>query len=1045
MSCHSRLHHRDRIADLPFRVTKFFGIAATGPMVAMFAVLTLGSIAGCTRDESVDRPAIPSDRATASLGEGQSSVVSVKDRVREVLLAVGDDRERMVSEAVRIGRAGETRVAAEMLRLSVAEHLSDTTESQVQLAVRSLLEVGRLSDAAALAEEVLEVHADFHTLRRTLCGLWGELDRPDRALVHFETLVRQRRFDLGLLIAHLTEGQRLYAQRTIDTMLQRHPQDKTVLLGRAREAYQHADQVTAKRTLDEILGQHPQFGPALAMRAMIVAELDPETFDPKWFESHRGSVGEHPEYWLAMAEVAEASGDLAAATDAASHAVAKNPRDAKSWSTLLSLVQQADRAADAATVDRISRTTQGLLELKKRFFQFNGESRTRQTAAVPIIEGLLQLGRNWEAEAWAAVATTLPNHPSERIERLRQQAIVRMRSQNTWSEVAEFARELPSTLAVAGSAERWRAVAATSSVSLDSFATRSDPSGSDRDIDPADDARFELRDEAVRRGVEFYGRIGATVAGPHVLLSETVGCGGGAIDFDSDGWPDVVLMAAGGTFGGRDSDPNALFRNLNGTFELVTNHAGCVDRHFGQGVLVSDFDEDGFDDVLFLAAGPNTLWINQGDGTFVERSDRLFGASDAWSTSAARMDINGDGWADIYVANYCEMTPSLSEPCVNGAGQTITCHPLQFAAGRDQAFWGDPNGNYVAADPEEFQWASAGRGLGVVAGPMIGTRSGLFVANDMSANHFFEARADNKLAGYSDASVSFSDSAVLRGVAVDARSLTQASMGIAADDLDGDGDMDLHVTGFAREFNLFYEQTSAGLFVDKTRRRGLEPSTVDKVGFGCQALDIDGDGHRELVVANGHIGDFGKEIPYAQNFQIFTPGPSGRYRLLSASNFSAYFRKPHVGRAVWKSDVDRDGRSDVWVTHATEPVALLMNRSPSKGRPTTVRLVGVHSGRRPVSATATVSIGGKALPSDEKRLSRPPSQTGFVVSGDGYLCSNQNALTFEVQSEGGRGRLTVDWPTGRRQTFSAIELGRDYLVIEGNSEAFRLDGSDVTR
>ena len=1020
---------------------------------------------GCSRDDPRSTGPSKADADAVALQVEGRAEPSWEARVREVVLSTADRPDRMVARAMQLGRSGETRAAAEVLRLSVSEHLSAATDAQVQLAVRSLLEVGRLSDAATLLETVLADHPDFHTSRRTLCGLWGELDRPEKAQPHFEFLVRGRRFDLGLLVAHVTEGQRLYAQRTIDTMMQRNPDDRTVLLGRAREAYQNADQTTATKTLREILQKHADFGPAIAMQAMVEAEQDPLAFDGKWFANHADTAGEQPEYWLAMATIAQASGDAAAATDAASRAVAINPRDAKAWSTLLSLMQQTRGAANDSTIERVSRVTQGLLELKKRFFQFNGEARTRQTAVVPIIEALLELGRNWEAEAWAAVASTLPNDPTEQIETLRQQAITRMRSRDVWSESAEFARDLPSRLAVAGSAKRWRAVAARDFVPDKSNATPIDSEDSLRGLAELDRSRFEMRDEATRRGVDFYGNVGNTVVGPHVVLSETVGCGGGAIDFDWDGWPDVVLMAAGGRFGGADSEPNAWFRNHQGTFARVTDATRCVDRHFGQGVLVSDFNEDGWDDVLFLSAGPNTLWLNQGDGTFIERSDQMLGAKDAWSTSAARMDFNGDGWGDLYIANYCEVSPSLAEPCVNTAGETVTCHPLQFAAGRDLVFWGRQDGRYQSAGENDFEWPSAGRGLGVMAGPMIGSRPGVFVANDMSANHFFETRMppdETSEAIDSDATPRFSDTAVLRGVAVDGRSLTQASMGIAADDLDGDGDLDLHVTGFAREFNLFYEQTVAGLFVDQTRRRGLESETVDVVGFGCQALDIDGDGRREVVVANGHIGDFGNEIPYAQPFQIFTLEDNGRYRVVESSVFGEYFQTPHVGRAVWKSDVDRDGRSDVWVTHATEPVALLMNRSSVASRRTSVRLIGTRANRRPVGATAVLWMTGdgsgqRVEASDQGRAGTTKSQSSFVVSGDGYLCSNDNVLTFELGDAGdsiagdstgidlaagdrsARASLTVTWPSGREQTVGPIVLGGDYLLIEDASGPFRLD------
>ena len=263
---------------------------------------------------------------------------------------------------------------------------------------------------------------------------------------------------------------------------------------------------------------------------------------------------------------------------------------------------------------------------------------------------------------------------------------------------------------------------------------------------------------------------------------------------------------------------------------------------------------------------------NNGDGTFTDCTDRL---SDdlphAWSTSAAFVDLNEDAIADLVVTNYCRTVPALDRPCPKAEGLLGSCHPLKFPAEEDQFFAGTSDGRFANVTSDWVGLSAPGRGLGVLAGTLCDQKLSVLVANDLSRN-FFYSRED---AGV----MKLIDSASARGVAVDAGTHEQASMGIASSDFDRDGDLDFYVTGFSREYNIYYEQISPGMWKDETRKLGLVEPTLPLVGFGTQAIDLDNDGVEEIMVTNGSISDSDdpEAPPYEQPLQIFGRGALGKF------------------------------------------------------------------------------------------------------------------------------------------------------------------------
>lgn len=532
-------------------------------------------------------------------------------------------------------------------------------------------------------------------------------------------------------------------------------------------------------------------------------------------------------------------------------------------------------------------------------------------------------------------------------------------------------------------------------------------------------SHWQMDDVAEPAGLRFFGRTIKEPDSPGILLFETLGCGGGTVDFDRDGWPDLYLAAAGGTPPEQDSEPNELFRNLGGTFVPVASHAGVADRGFGQGVAAGDFNEDGFADLLVLNYGPNRLFLNQGDGTFADARSRMPEEPyDEWSSSGAIADIDGDGLSDLFIVNYCAGLGPVIQSCDTRA----TCSPMVFPPLVDRFAKSTFDGTFHASATTGLSRCVPGRGLGLIVGDMDSRRGNeVFVANDMTPNHFFQVKTG-------DQGTRLLESALPRGVGLSGDGFPQGSMGIVADDLDGDEDIDLYVTNFEGEESTLHVQSESGVWRDETLSLGLGLSTLPLVGFGSESIDVDNSGQRAVFVANGHVDRVsrdGQPVTFAQELRAFRAAEEG-FEWVQASTLGDYFAKPHVGRSLWTIDANSDGRIDLVVTHQTEPVALLMNRTESENEWLRIELVGTTSSRDAVGATVTVidSVGNR--------------HSGFRMAGSGYQCSNDPVLHFGLgQAEDDGLRAVVKWPSGRKEEFGDLSTRQTVLLVEDSGRPLK--------
>jgi len=505
-------------------------------------------------------------------------------------------------------------------------------------------------------------------------------------------------------------------------------------------------------------------------------------------------------------------------------------------------------------------------------------------------------------------------------------------------------------------------------------------------------------------------------------MFEMTGGGVGVLDYDRDGWPDLFL-AQGSDWPSDGTDRSHSDRlKRNGRmqdahvpiFEDVTMRAGIEEHAFGQGVAIGDVDSDGFDDVYICNFGVNQLWINQGDGTFRDGSAMIASKSASWTVSAAIADLNGDGLAEIYDANYVEGDDVATRRCLT-EGKPRACSPLNFrkAKGRLLAF--DEKGIYRDVSHQVLSPSlQEGNALGLAIFRLKDQRlPAIFVANDQVANLMLTAEPDVS----SPLGIRFVDNAMLTGLAYDGDGRAQACMGIAIRDVNCDGTLDLLVTNYYDETNTLYLQQSGGIFRDATRASGLVGPSVKMLGFGTQFIDAQCDGIADLIVLNGHVDDMSHMgAPFRMRAQYFVGDGKAKFVESRSPTNGAYFAEERLGRGLALIDFDRDGRQDFVATDLERPASLVRNESEF-GNYATIRLVGTTSHRDAIGAEVVATVAGRQM-------------THQLVAGCGYMVSNEKVIHIGLGEASKVERLYILWPSGIQQTYTDILANTHWLAIE---------------
>jgi hypothetical protein len=506
---------------------------------------------------------------------------------------------------------------------------------------------------------------------------------------------------------------------------------------------------------------------------------------------------------------------------------------------------------------------------------------------------------------------------------------------------------------------------------------------------------------------------------------EGVGGGVNAIDYDKDGWPDLYFSQADGS--PLDANPvykpKTLFRSLAGKeFKDVAQLANAADLGYGQGLGVSDLDQDGFPDLLVANLGVSRIYRNQGDGTFEVSLVPQEDANSLWNSSIHAADINGDSLPDLISASYVYGSESISRRCESNNSTRISCNPKMFPPGKNRILLNNGDGTWKSAPDPLLESIRTGYTLGTLV-TNLDQRHGneVFFANDVSPNNLLLSEpAPKKEDGTSDAAARWElvESAAASGVAVDSIGRAQACMGISCGDQNRDGLLDIIVTNFYNEVSTLYLQTLPGVFVDGTRRSKLGQLTLDQLSFGSQFSDLDSDGWLDFIAVNGHIDDLRTEnIPWQMPTQILK-NQNGEFRWLRNPSPGPYFDGKWIGRGLQSLDYNVDGKPDLVATHLDRPAALLENRTPSANHFVQWELVGTLSERDAIGAVLRVEAD------DEFWVTS-------LCDGEGYFGSNERLIHLGIGKKTKLTKVRCVWPSGKEETVEGLDSDKRYRWIEG--------------
>ena len=521
---------------------------------------------------------------------------------------------------------------------------------------------------------------------------------------------------------------------------------------------------------------------------------------------------------------------------------------------------------------------------------------------------------------------------------------------------------------------------------------------------------FQLVDVTAASGIQFRHNSGAFGG---KFLPETLGAGCAFLDYDRDGWQDILLNNGMDWSGHkRQRSTLRLYRNnRNRTFTDVTRSAGLDLEMYGMGVAVGDYNNDGFPDLFITCVGQNRLFRNTGKGTFVDvtRSCGL-GDRQAFSTSALWFDFDRDGHLDLFVCNYLKWSPEHDTFCSLDGKHKSYCTPEAYHGETCWLFHNRGDGTFedVTASSGIFDTSSKSLGVAMLDYDQDGWPD-LLVANDTQPNKLYRNLHDG----------TFKDVAVEAGLAFSTEGKARAGMGVDVGDFENSGAAGVAITNFDNEMIGLYRDSGGGQYLDVATQTGVGAASRSTLGFGCAFLDVNLDGALDLVVVNGHIDDTVRRVRnvgYAQPPQLFLNHGPRQFRDVAAEVGDA-FARPKVGRGLAYGDFDRDGDLDLLITTNNGPAYLFRNDQLSGNRSIRFYLVGTRSNRDAIGASLRIFHG-------------TTSQSRMVKSGSSYLSQSELPLTFGVGRLGKIERAVIQWPSGRTEEYKNLAVGRAYRCVE---------------
>jgi hypothetical protein len=509
------------------------------------------------------------------------------------------------------------------------------------------------------------------------------------------------------------------------------------------------------------------------------------------------------------------------------------------------------------------------------------------------------------------------------------------------------------------------------------------------------------------------------------FIIETTGTGVAIFDYDNDGWPDIFLVN-GTTLGGFPGDQapsNHLYHNNHdGTFTDVTAKAGLVASGWGQGVCVGDYDNDGWEDLYVTYYGKNRLYHND-HGVFTEVAERaqVAGNGKAWGSGCAFVDYNRDGHLDLMVANYVDFNPATTPTPGEGSscvwkGVAVMCGPRGLPAAKNILYKNMGDGT--------FSDVTTAAHIDQTGGHYAFSVSTIDFDDDGWPDIYVACDSAPSILYHNNHDGTFTDVAVMAGVAFNEDGREQAGMGSSIADYNGDGRLDIFKTNFSDDTPTLYRNDGDGVFTDVTYAAGLGLHT-QYLGWGTMFLDFDNDGWPDLILANGHVypevDQFHLGSGYMEPRLLYHNNGNATFTDVSAQAGLA-FTVVSSARGLAVGDLWNDGRMSVVINNVYDRPSLLVNAAHYDHHWIAFHAIGTRSNRDGIGAKITVRVGGRTLVDE-------------VRSGSSYVSQNDLRVHFGLGSAKKIDQVQVRWPSGLLERFADLRVDAFHNLQEGSGVA----------
>jgi hypothetical protein len=496
-------------------------------------------------------------------------------------------------------------------------------------------------------------------------------------------------------------------------------------------------------------------------------------------------------------------------------------------------------------------------------------------------------------------------------------------------------------------------------------------------------------------------------------IIESSGSGITVFDYNNDGLMDLYLM--NGTYLEGISDPagivfknshNELYKNNgNGTFTGVSEKAGIGGHQWSMAAGAIDLNNDGFQDLYVLNFGPNIFYKNNGNGTFSDITnslglsgpDKLNGFT-KWSIGVSFWDYNLDGRLDAMVGNFLAFDPAYVSPSTPG----MMPSPTEYNGQASILYEQQPDGKFADVTRKNNLYYPDSKCMGLTIFDYDNDGDlDIFQANDHQLNFLF--RNDNG---------KYKEVGVASGVAANSKGKPTGSMHGTIGDVDGDGLIDILVTDL--DYGALYKNIGNGLFSDITEESGVEGAMAGKGSWGAALFDYDNDGDLDIVAANGTAEELILQYPI-----LLENDGKGHFRNVGQER-GEYFSTKRSGRGLAVVDFDNDGDLDIIISHVDKDgtASLLRNDGKTNNHWLGLSLKGKAGSASAIGAKVTITAGGK-------------KQVLVNQWATSYLSNNDPRLHIGLGQQKQIDLLEINWSDGKREIFKNIACDRYITILQG--------------